>query len=113
MSLHDLFLISPQLSMAGLGILVILADLVISRKGWLSALALAGLVMPLGFTLAQLADLPKGLMGTGADNLVPATSILYDSLTVDRFGLFLGLLVVVALGLVFLASVDYVKNCLD
>ena len=109
MSLQDLYLISPQLSMAGLGILVILADLVIGRKRWLSALALAGLVVPLWFVLAQLSELPGGLGSFGTDNLVPATSVLADSLSVDRFGTFLNLLVVATLALVFLASVSYVN----
>ena len=109
MSLHDLYLISPQLSMAGLGILVILADLVIGRKGWLSALALAGLAVPLWFVLAQLSDLPGGFVTLGPANLVPATSILVDSLAVDRLAIFLNLLVVASLALVFLASVSYVN----
>ncbi|CAI8023738.1 NADH-quinone oxidoreductase subunit N [Geodia barretti] len=95
--------------MAGLGILVILADLVIGRKRWLSALALAGLVVPLWFVLAQLSELPGGLGSFGTDNLVPATSVLADSLSVDRFGTFLNLLVVATLALVFLASVSYVN----
>ena len=109
MSLNDLFLISPQLSMAGLGILVILADLILSRKGLVGALALVGLAVPLSFALAQLAEFPGLLFGYGAESLVPADSILSDSLVVDRFGAFFNLLVVISLALVFLASVDYVR----
>ena len=109
MSLNDLFLISPQLSMAGLGILVILADLVLNRKGLVGAVALVGLVVPFSFAWAQLAEFPGILFGSGAENLVPTDSILSDSLVVDRFGVFFNLLVVVSLALVFLASVDYVK----
>ena len=110
MSLYDLYLIAPQLSMAGLGILVIVADLAVSRKGWLSVLALVGLAAPLAFTLLQLVELPNGILGVGADNLVPETGILHGSFAVDRFGIFLNLLVVASLALVFLASVDYVLN---
>ena len=110
MSLSDLFLISPQLSMAGLGILVILADLALSRKGWLGALATVGLVVPLLFTWLQLMEFSGMLLGTGAENLVPAGSILADSLSVDRLGTFLNLLVIVSLALVFIASFDYVKG---
>ena len=109
MSLNDLFLISPQLSMAGLGILVILADLVISRKGWLGALATVGLLAPLLFTCYQLLDLSGTLLGTGSENLVPAGSILADSFSVDRLGAFLNLLVILSLALVFVASFDYVR----
>ena len=108
MSLHDLYLISPQLSMAALAVLVILADLVTPRKGWVSALAMAGLVVPLALTLGQLYGLPGGILGSGAENLVPAAAILHGSLAVDRFSIFFNLLVVAALALVFLASVSYV-----
>lgn len=110
MSLHDIFLISPQLSMAGLGLLVILADLVFSRKGILTWLALVGLALPLAFTLAQLNQLTGGFLGSGDQNLVAEAGILHGSLSVDRFGLFFNLLVVVSLALVFLASADYVKS---
>lgn len=109
MSLNDLFLISPQLSMAGLGILVILADLVLNRKGLVGAVALVGLILPLSFAWAQLTEFPGLLFGSGAEDLVPSDSILSDSLAVDRFGVFFNLLVVVSLALVFLASVDYVR----
>lgn len=108
MSLHDLYLISPQLSMAALAVLVILADLVMPRKGGVSALALVGLAVPLAFTLVQLYGLPGGILGSGPENLVPAAGILSDSLAVDRFSIFFNLLVVAVLALVFLASVSYV-----
>ncbi len=110
MSLNDLFLISPQLAMAGLGILVILADLLVARKGWVGSLALVGLLAPLGFSWLQLAEFPGLLAGSGPDNLVPADSILADSISVDRFGVFFNLLVVISLALVFLACVDYVRQ---
>ena len=109
MSLNDLLLISPQLTMAGLAILVILADLGFSRKGWVGALALMGLLVPLAFSLYQVLEFPGLLSGSGPDNLVPDTSILSDSIAVDRFGAFFNLLVVASLGLVFLASIDYVR----
>ena len=108
MTPHDLYLISPQLSMAALAVLVVLADLVTPRKGLVSALALVGLAAPLAFVLLQLYGLPGGILSTGTDNLAPATSILHDSLAVDRFSIFLNLLVVASLALVFLASINFV-----
>ena len=110
MTAYDLFLISPQLSMAGLGVLVILADLVFARKGILSVLALVGLLVPLGFTLLQLFALAGGMAGTDGQNLVGDYGVLQGSLAVDRFGIYFGLLVVASLALVFLASVDYVNR---
>ena len=117
--------------MAGLGILVILLDLATGRKGWLAALALFGLSVPLALTLLQLlafggftgghlvgdlvfinstspTDL-SSISGLGS-SLTPADSILASSLSIDRFGLFFNLLVLAAAALVILASVDYVKG---
>ena len=116
MSLQDLYLISPQLAMAGLGILVILLDLLTGRKGWLAAVAFIGLAAPLALTLAQLyqltaGDFSAGLAGgAGMGNLTPAGSILAASLSVDRFGLFFNLLVIAAAGLVIPAAMDYVNR---
>ena len=110
MTLYDLFLISPQLSMAGLGILVILADLVFARKGVLSVVALVGLLVPLSFTLLHVYALAGGMAGVGDQDLAVHSGILQSSLAVDRFGIFFSLLVIGSLALVFLASVDYVKR---
>ena len=117
MSLQDLYLIAPQLAMAGVGILVILLDLLVSRrKGWLAAAAMAGLAAPLALTVSQLFQLEQlnftaGFSGgSGPGNLTPADSILAASLVVDRFGLFFNLLVIAAAALVIPASVDYVNR---
>ncbi len=95
--------------MAGLGILVILLDLATGRKGWLAAAAFTGLAAPLLLTLLQLSEL-VGFSGADLGNLTPEGSVLAQSLSVDRFGLFFNLLVVTAAALVILASVDYVKG---
>ncbi len=116
MSLQDLYLVSPQLAMAGLGLLVILLDLLTGRKGWLAAVAFIGLAAPLALTAAQLYQLEQlnflaGLSGgAGLNNLTPADSILSASLSVDRFGIFFNLLVITAAALVIPASVDYVRR---
>ena len=117
MSLQDLYLIAPQLAMAGVGILVILLDLLVARrKGWLAAAAMAGLAAPLALTVSQLFQLEQlnftaGISGgRGPGNLTPADSILAASLAVDRFGLFFNLLVIAAAALVIPASVDYVNR---
>ena len=109
MNLYDLYLISPQLAVASTGILVILLDLVFQRKGFLPYVAFAGLLVSLAFLVIQSVDL------AGAVNLVDeaesgAAGVLAGSLSVDRFSLFFNYLVLAALGLVTLSSVDYVMR---
>lgn len=109
MNLHDLYLISPQLAVAGVAILVILLDLVVQRKGLLPFVAFAGLLIPLGLLVVQALDLndsPNLVSGTGP----PAASILLGTFSVDRFSLFVDFLVLASVGLVILASVDYVRQ---
>jgi NADH-quinone oxidoreductase subunit N len=106
MIIHDVYLISPQLAMAGLGILVILLDLVVGRKGILVGFAFLGLLVPAALGIAQVFDLNR----SGLNNLVPDASVLSQSLAVDYFSLFFNFLVLAATGLVILASVDYVRR---
>ena len=48
---RDFYLLSPEISMAGIAVLVILADLFIERKNLLAPLATLLLGIPLGFTI--------------------------------------------------------------
>ena len=110
MSAYDVYLISPQLAIAGLGILIIILDLAFGRRSLLPAVAFLGLLVPLALTLHQIINL-HGLLGSpGANNLVPPDSVLAGSLAVDRFSLFFNFLVLAATGLVVLSSVDYVRR---
>jgi len=106
MTAYDVYLVSPQLALAGLGVLVILADLLVARKGVLVGLAFCGLAAPLALGLLLLFD----LNASGMTNLVPEGSILAHSLAVDRFSLFFNFLILAATGLVVLASTDYVRR---
>ncbi len=110
MSGYDLYLISPQLAMASLAILVILVDLVVSRKGFVAAVAFLGLLAPLGLALVQVFDINGFLAGPAVAELVPDDSVLSGSLSVDRFALYFYLLVLAATSLVVLSSVDYVRR---
>ena len=106
MTLHDLYLISPQLALAVLGILVILLDLCVSRKALVQALAIIGLAAPVALGWLQF----NHLQTSGAENLVPAASVLAGTLAVDQFSLFVGLLVVIAAAVVFLSATDYLER---
>ena len=111
MNAHDVYVVSPYLAMAGAGLLVIIFDLLLPRRihGLLPYLAFLMLAGPFVLSLVQFYDL--GL----AANLVRdgegtgEASILLGSLSVDRFALFFNFLVTGAVGLVVLASTDYVR----
>ena len=52
MTTHDLYLLSPELSMVGLATVLLLLDLVMARKSLILGLGVVGLIVPLGFTVA-------------------------------------------------------------
>ena len=112
MSVHDLYVISPYLAMAGAAVLVILLDLVLSKKSLLPYVAFAALAGPFVLSLIQFYDL------SGTTNLLQGSdaftaeepSILLGALSVDRFALFFNFLVMGAAALVVLASTDYVRS---
>ena len=60
MTLNDLYLLSPEISLVALASLLLLLDLVVPRKDLLASLAVVSLVVPIGFSLA----LWLGLDGT-------------------------------------------------
>ena len=102
MTLHDVYLLSPELSLAGLGIVIIILDLATGRKGLLAALSVVGLAVPLAFSIALWGDVsgePSGQM-----------SGIFNSLVVDKFSLFFKFLVMGIVALVVVASVDYVSR---
>jgi NADH-quinone oxidoreductase subunit N len=92
--------------MAGLGLLVILLDLLVSRKSLLVGFAFLGLAAPLILGLLLLFDLNS----SGAADLVPSDSVLSQSVAVDQFSLFFNFLILAATALVVLASTDYVQR---
>ena len=112
MSAHDLYVISPYLGVAGTALLVILLDLVVTKKGLLPIFAILGLLAPLALTLIQAFDLDDSLnLVKGSELLANGDpSILLGSLSVDRFALFFNFLVLAAAGLVIMASTDYLRQ---
>ena len=88
--------------MAGVGLMVILLDLIVKRKGLLNIATGLGLLIPLGLSIWLWIDVDneseKQLVG------------IFDTLVVDQFALFFKFLVLGVVGLIVLASVDYVSK---
>ena len=105
MTVHDLYLLSPMLALAALGILVILFDLVVPRRTPVQALAFAGLAVPAFLVVVQLVDLDRSAVA----NLVADGSILDSTLSVDRFSSFFSLVVLACAAVVILGSTDYLQ----
>ena len=106
MTAYDLYLIAPYLAMAALAMLVIVADLVTRRTGFLVGLAFAGLAAPAALSAWQLVDLTN----SGATELTAEGSVILYTLSIDRFALFFNFLILASVGLVVLVSNDYVRR---
>jgi NADH-quinone oxidoreductase subunit N len=92
----NLELFIPELVLAGTAIAVILLDLFIQRKGLLTLVSIAGIVVAAGFVIAMWNGDPR--------------AIFNDMLAVDNFALFFKLLFLFIAAMVILASVDYVNK---
>ena len=71
MTLHDIYLLSPEIGVIGVAIALLVLDLFVRRKGVLPIVAVLGLLVPLGFSIALSVDLYRdgaaemqGLFGT-------------------------------------------------
>ena len=102
MSIYDLYIISPYVAMSLAAVLVIVVDLLSPKKALLPAAAILSLLAPLALSLIQL-----DALGDSPHLLANASSVLTGSLSVDRFALFINLLVIAATGLVVAASTEY------
>jgi len=96
MPLSEFRFLTPELSLLGFALLVILLDLFIKQKRVLAGISIAGVLVSAGFTVAMWG-------GTG-------TAIFGQMLAIDNFALFFKLLMLAAAGLVILASQDYVSK---
>ena len=97
---EDVRLLSPELALAGVALLVIILDLVVQRKGFLGLVSGVGLLIPFGLSIWLWIDVDdepgKQLVG------------IFNTLTVDQFALFFKFLVMGVVGLIVMASTDYV-----
>ena len=105
MTFDDVRLLSPEIALVGVGLLVILLDLVVPRKGVLALVAAVGLLVPLGLSIWLWVDLTELKVVHESERQMAG---LFDTLVVDQFALFFKFLVLGIAGLIVVASVDYV-----
>jgi NADH-quinone oxidoreductase subunit N len=94
----DIWLLSPELSLALLALLVIGLDLVVKRHSAIAITALLGLAVPAGFTFAL------------ANNFPENHQAFFGMLTVDHYALFFKLLFLLIGAVMILVSYDYVNK---
>ena len=96
MTVNELRFLTPELSLLSFALVVILLDLFIKQKKVLAGVSIVGVIVSAGFTVAMWGE--------------PSVAIFYRMLAVDNFALFFKLLLLVAVGLIILASQDYVSK---
>lgn len=89
-------LILPELCLTITAVVVILLDLFIQKKGWLTIVSMAGILIAAGLTLVLWGDNPQ--------------TIFNNMLVVDNFALFFKIVLLVVTALVLLASTDYISK---
>ncbi|MBI4339894.1 MAG: NADH-quinone oxidoreductase subunit N [Chloroflexi bacterium] len=97
---HDVYLLAPEIALAGLAGLVVLLDLITRRKGLVGGVALLGLAAPLVFSLVLWGEVNQ-------DGALPG---VFGTLVVDKFALFFKLVVLAVVAVVILGSADYVSR---
>ena len=101
------YLLSPEISLAALAILVLVLDLSLGRKSYVTRVAIIGLLVPLSFVLVLWGETIGwwGLIGDNREGLSPvvAPRVLL-TLAFDQFALFFKFLIIGSLLLVFLMS---------
>lgn len=99
---HDVYLLSPEISLVGLALLAMTLDLVVRRKGLLTLVAVAGLALPMALSIVLWGDVSSETDG----RLVG----VMGALTIDKFALFFKFLILGVTGLLLAASVDYARR---
>ena len=98
---HDVYLLSPELSLVAVALMVLFADFVLKDRRALPAIVLVGLGVTVALTIVLWIDLDTG-----------ATSMtgVFGTLVVDKFSLFFKFLLVGIMAIVVLMSTGYIRR---
>src|SRR5579884_2706278 len=94
----DLYLLSPELSMALLALLVMVVDLFVRRRIVTVTVALVGLIIPLAFTISLALSLDFSV----------ARRAFFGMLVVDQYAIFFQIVFLIIGAVMLLASYSYV-----
>ena len=94
--LSDLYLLAPELSLTVLALVVMAVDLFVRRRIVIATVALVGLVVPVGFAIAQ------------ALTLTGTNRAFYGMLVVDQYAIFFDIIFLLIAAVMILASYDYI-----
>ena len=98
-SIGDLYLLAPELSLTILALVVMMVDLFVKRRIVIVSVALVGLLVPLAFTISQIVTL-----GTTTHRG------FYNMLVVDPYSLFFQVVFLLIAIIMILASYNYVAK---
>ena len=102
MTLDDVYLILPEISMTVLAIAVVIVDLFIKNKKIIPYFVCYGLIVPIIFS---------SLLWTDVANTETSQLIgFWNSISVDFFALSFKFLTIIIIGLVSLASIHYLRD---
>ena len=96
----DLYLLAPELSLALLALLVMVVDLFVKRRVVTIGVALVGLIVPLGFILAQ----------QFSSRFDTPQFAFFGMLVVDRYALFFGIIFLIIAAVMILSSYSYIHK---
>ncbi|MBD48277.1 MAG: NADH-quinone oxidoreductase subunit N [Dehalococcoidia bacterium] len=105
MNVNDIYLISPEISLVGLGLLLLSLDLLWKKKEFFPYVAFLGLLLPIILSVCLWYDVSNEIGGelTG----------IKGALIVDKFSIYFKFIVLGALGLVVLTSTEYLDRVRD
>src|SRR5258708_22731858 len=96
----DLYLLAPEISLVVLALAVMVIDLFVKRRIFIVATSLIGLIVPLGFVLAQ-------AFSTRFNT--PQTAF-FGMFIVDRYSLFFDVLFLIIAAVLILSSDSYISK---
>lgn len=94
--ISNLYLLAPELSLVLLGLAVMMVGLFVKRRIIIAGVALVGLIIPAGFTIAQ------------ALTITTTQRAFWNMLVVDQYSIFFNIIFLVIAAVMILASYGYV-----